>query len=89
MKLKGRGEIKLHPLTFAQREECENIGDVTTKDGQVTITDGVKARNRWCFYGLNLKSMENLDRYSSAELWEIMIKVQTEACKAKDPTKGG
>lgn len=89
MKLESGREIKLKPLTFLQREECENIGDVTTKDGQVTITDGVKARNRWCFYGLGFEKMENLGEYSSAELWEIMIKVQTEACKAKDPTKGG
>ena len=90
MKLKGRGEIKLHPLTFAQRTECENIGTVSMgADERIYRTDAALARNRWCFYGLGLEDINDLHIYSSPELSLIQIEVMKEATKAKDPTAGG
>lgn len=80
-KANGR-EVELREITYLEREECENTSvAVLIGDSMTGVANQIKARTLWCKYGFGLesKSLEELNQYTSDELNEIMGIVQWRA----------
>ena len=86
MKLKSGKEVELRDVTFAEREEVQNLVTVgQSAEGMITMQNTVKARNMWVRFGLKTPDVDGerayvLDKVMNAlsdeELNEISIAVR-------------
>ena len=82
-------EVRLHHLTMADREECEDaIIHRYDEAGNLALEGLAKARNLWCCKGLDTQ-LEDLREYTSAELNELALEVRRRAGQFQDPTGQG